>query len=174
MSFVSKSLEKNLQSIAKNKAEDEAYEINKQRELNKLSGNEQEAGGHQIIMMIGNGVGMFQLISSNRFVIALKFCFLDNRGPNEGTACRVHGKIPVLKGDGDRLLITSFNTINLPGLFGSIDDGQSGLNFSHRIERFHFGSHIWGLVTPLSGTEKLSSKGNTMYKYFIKGELLFY
>lgn len=165
-------MKQNLQLVARNKVENEAEQIQKQRELKKLNGERQEEdnGGPQIVMMIGNGVGMFQLISSKSTIFNNHqgINLLDNRGPNEGTACRVHGKIPVLKGDGDRLMITSFSTINLPGLFGSIDNGQKGQNFSHRIERFHFGSHIFGLVTPLSGTEKLSLKGDSMYKYFIK------
>jgi hypothetical protein len=53
--------------------------------------------------------------------------------------------------------------LNLPGLFGGVefDDGKDGSNLSHRIERFNFGQHIWGLIQPLSGTEKISQKGKT-------------
>lgn len=162
ITFISKSLEQNLQSIAENKVADEADEIRKQRELDKLSGKVEEDRGHQIFMMIGNnGIGMLQVISNNQ-------------GPNEGTACRIHGKIPVLKGDGDKLLITPSNFLNLPGLFGSVETGDKngGINFSHRIERFHFGQHIWGLVTPLSGTEKLSESGISSH-FFNPPPLLF-
>lgn len=69
MHFVSKSLEQNLQSIGQHKVEDEALEIQKQRESKKLDGKEhEEDGGPQIVMMIGNGVGMFQIISSKNLI----------------------------------------------------------------------------------------------------------
>ncbi|KAI6177058.1 Protein of unknown function DUF1692 domain containing protein [Aphelenchoides bicaudatus] len=155
LSFVGKNVEQNLQTIAKSKVADEAVEIEKQRELNRLNGNEQENDGAQVVMMIGQG-GVFQIISSNK------------QGPNEGTACRIRGQIPVLKGDGDRLVIASTNMLNLPGLFGGLQFGEGGTNFSHRIERFNFGHNVRGLISPLSGTEKISEKGSTMYKYYIK------
>lgn len=64
MSFVSKSLEQNLQLVARSKVVDEAIEIRKQREMDRLSGKDNSEDGPQIVMMIGNGVGMFQIISS--------------------------------------------------------------------------------------------------------------
>jgi hypothetical protein len=163
MSFVSKSLEQNLQSVARSKVVDEAIEIRKQREIDRVNGKEESDLGAHVVMMIGNGAGMFQIISSKLQVCAGNYSLhiLGNQGPNEGTACRIHGRIPVLKGDGDRLLITPSNMLNLPGLFAGVEfgDGKSGSNFSHRIERFNFGHHVAGLISPLSGTEKISQKG---------------
>lgn len=67
----------------------------------------------------------------------------------------------MLKGDDDRIVITSSGVFNLPGLIGQLEGmGGDKHNFSHRIERFHFGPHVWGLVTPLAGTEKMSSSGD--------------
>lgn len=54
--------------------------------------------------------------------------------------------------------------LNLPGLFGGVEfnDGKGGANFSHRVERFSFGPRIWGIVSALSGTEKISQKGRQL------------
>ncbi|CAD5216769.1 unnamed protein product [Bursaphelenchus okinawaensis] len=150
MSYVSSSVEAGLRDIAKDKVKEEEIDIKKQR---KANGNKGQESGH-VVMMIGNGMGMFQLISANG-------------GANEGHACRLVGKIPVLKGDDDRIVISSSNVIDFGAFVGEFGDNSKS-NFSHRIERFHFGDHIWGLVTPLAGTEKISTSGATMYKYFVK------
>ncbi|CAD5222209.1 unnamed protein product [Bursaphelenchus xylophilus] len=149
MSYVSSSVESGLRDIAKDKVKEEEIDIKKQRAANGNKGH----GHGQVVMMIGNGMGMFQLISAN--------------GGNEGHACRLVGKVPVLKGDDDRIVISSSNVINFGPFMGELDNGAKS-NFSHRIERFHFGDHVWGLVTPLAGTEKFSQSGGTMYKYFVK------
>lgn len=36
----------------------------------------------------------------------------------------------------------------------------SEVNFSHRIERFNFGPHVWGLVTPLAGVTEVAPEGS--------------
>jgi hypothetical protein len=80
MSFVSKSLEQNLQSVARSKVVDEAIEIRKQRELDRLNGKENHDSGPQIVMMVGNGVGMFQIISSkHKCLIPKHRCFRQPR-----------------------------------------------------------------------------------------------
>ncbi|KAI6241476.1 hypothetical protein M3Y99_00305200 [Aphelenchoides fujianensis] len=137
MSYVSGHVEEALQSIADDKVAAEADDIEKKRRENPPNENHQNHGGH-VVMLIGNGQGMFQLIS-------------------------------VLKGDGDKLIISPTNVINMPEFFGVAElNAGATTNFSHRIERFHFGSHIRGLVTPLAGTDKTSESGRTMYKYYIK------
>ncbi|KAI6188020.1 hypothetical protein M3Y98_00308500 [Aphelenchoides besseyi] len=95
-----------------------------------------------------------------------------NRGDNtnvedQSSACRVHGSMSILKAEG-KLIVSPTNTINLQEFFGAEIGGHTATNFSHRIESFHFGPHIRGLVTPLGGADKISNNGHTMYKYFIK------
>jgi hypothetical protein len=41
-------------------------------------------------------------------------------------------------------------------------------NFSHRIEKFSFGSYIPSIVNPLEGEEKVDLAGKKLYQYYIK------
>lgn len=84
---------------------------------------------------------------------------LDDNSGEQGTACRVHGKLPVIKGRGDRLVISIGKSFGIGGLVAHFDGFGSTSNTSHRIERFNFGQHIRGLVTPLAGSEQMSTSG---------------
>jgi hypothetical protein len=103
----------------------------------------------------------------------------------EGTACRLYGKIPVLKGNGDRLTITVGKSLPIGNMIQHLGAHQRNLfcyhhksnyciidgNISHRIERFHFGQHIWGLVTPLAGNEQVAMKCKLIiFVYLIKDQ----
>ncbi|KAI6214969.1 hypothetical protein M3Y94_00330600 [Aphelenchoides besseyi] len=154
MSFVSSYVEEGLRSIADDKVAEEVNEIQQRRDSAPSKPN-QNHGGHEIVMLIGNGMGMFQLIKENSNI------------EDGSSACRVHGSMSILKAEG-KLIVSPTNTINLQEFFGADIGGRTATNFSHRIESFHFGPHIRGLVTPLGGADKISTSGHTMYKYFIK------
>uniref|UniRef100_A0A915EA13 Endoplasmic reticulum vesicle transporter C-terminal domain-containing protein n=1 Tax=Ditylenchus dipsaci TaxID=166011 RepID=A0A915EA13_9BILA len=87
---------------------------------------------------------------------------------DEGSACRINGKVPVIKGNGDRLTISVGKSMNIGNIMAHLG-AQIVVNgnISHRIERFHFGPHVWGLVSPLAGHEQISDKA-TEYRYYIK------
>ncbi|TMS36217.1 hypothetical protein L596_003436 [Steinernema carpocapsae] len=102
-------------------------------------------------------MGVFQIISSN------------NQQDDEGTACRIHGRVPVSKAKGDRVVISVGKPLGIGGLFAHFEGAPSNSgNISHRIERLHFGDRIPGLVTPLAGTEKFSQSGNDIFRYYLK------
>uniref|UniRef100_A0A1I7YN55 COPIIcoated_ERV domain-containing protein n=1 Tax=Steinernema glaseri TaxID=37863 RepID=A0A1I7YN55_9BILA len=155
LTFVSNSVEKGLENAANLKQKEEAAAIMEQRKLKGHDGEPQ--GGSETFFMIGNGVGVFQIISTN------------TQQDDEGTACRIHGRVPVSKAKGDRLVVSIGKSVGIGGLFAHFEgnEGNSG-NISHRIERLHFGERIPGLVTPLAGTEKFSMTGNDIYRYYLK------
>lgn len=62
------------------------------------------------------------------------------------------------------IIITFDKQIRYRGLDG---------NISHRIERFHFGPHIWGLVTPLAGNEQFATKRTDFFLLISRSNLLF-
>ena len=75
----------------------------------------------------------------------------------------MHGKLPVIKGRGDRLTMSIGKSLGIGGFVAHFDGAGSTSNTSHRIERFNFGQHIWGLVTPLSGSEQISIEGTFFF-----------
>lgn len=85
--------------------------------------------------------------------------------------CRIHGVLTANKVAGNFHVKTGKH-VPLPighvhiSLFQPF--GNSGTNFSHRIERFFFGKDIPSIVNPLEGEEKIDSSGRMLYQYFIK------
>lgn len=87
-------------------------------------------------------------------------------------ACRVHGKLIANKVGGNFHVKTGKHVplpighvhISLFNPFG----GSASPNFSHRIEKFHFGKDISAIVNPLEGSEKVDVTGRMLYQYYIK------
>lgn len=84
-------------------------------------------------------------------------------------ACRLHGVLTVNKVGGN-LHVTIGK--HLPIGFGhahiSLFTDRTAFNFSHRIEKFSFGTFIPSIINPLEGDEKVTPSTNTLYQYFIK------
>ncbi|KIH57464.1 hypothetical protein ANCDUO_12346 [Ancylostoma duodenale] len=150
LQYVDSDVEDNLEELANKKQKDEAAALTEQRRNQKDSDG---PGNGQLIFMIGNGMGMFQIVASN--------------GVDEGTACRVHGKFPVRKGKEEKITISIGTSLGL-GVFAHIEGFQKSGNISHRIEKFNFGRRVRGLVAPLAGAEQISESGQDIYRYFIK------
>ncbi|KAJ1364239.1 hypothetical protein KIN20_024287 [Parelaphostrongylus tenuis] len=154
LQYVDSDVQDNLEKLANEKQTDEAAAISQQRKNQK---EKDDPGRGNIIVMIGNGMGMFQIVATKG-------------GDDEGTACRVHGKFPVRKGKEEKITISIGSSTGL-GLFQELAhlEGmkQTG-NISHRIEKFNFGPRVRGLVTPLAGAEQISQTGQDIYRYFIK------
>ncbi|EYB96609.1 hypothetical protein Y032_0148g2629 [Ancylostoma ceylanicum] len=150
LQYVDSDVEDNLEQLANQKQKDEAAALTEQRRNQKDSDG---PGNGQLIFMIGNGMGMFQIVASN--------------GVDEGTACRVHGKFPVRKGKEEKITISIGTSLGL-GVFAHIEGFQKSGNISHRIEKFNFGRRVRGLVAPLAGAEQISESGQDIYRYFIK------
>lgn len=58
----------------------------------------------------------------------LIFICLGSDGPKKednGVACRINGKIPVLKGSGDRLTISVGKSLNIGNLFAHFGNSQT-------------------------------------------------
>ena len=85
-------------------------------------------------------------------------------------SCRLHGVLTVKKVAGN-LHVTSGKHIPLPighAHVSFILGPQAIYNFSHRIEKFSFGSYIPSIVNPLEGEEKIDLQGKKLYQYYIK------
>ncbi|CAK5079252.1 unnamed protein product [Meloidogyne enterolobii] len=150
--YVGSHIEEGLELAEEEKERLERLELEQQRAKLKEKKGDDDEGFHEehIIMMIGTGLGVFQIIAAG-----------SERGGSdeleEGSACRISGKVPVLKGSGDRLTITIGKSLPIGNMIQHLGPNQHG-NISHRIEKFHFGPHIWGLVSPLAGNEQYASK----------------
>ncbi|MCP9265638.1 hypothetical protein DINM_020979 [Dirofilaria immitis] len=83
-------------------------------------------------------------------------CHYGNSEKNEGTACRIHGRMRVNKVKGDSFVVSTGKGLGVDGIFAHFGGISSPGNVSHRIERFNFGPRIYGLVTPLAGVEQIS------------------
>ncbi|VDD95058.1 unnamed protein product [Enterobius vermicularis] len=152
MTFVSGRVEEGLGRAAEKKQKEEEDALEREKE------NEPEIDephGAAAIILIGNNMNMFQIISSNS-------------GKDEGTACRIHGSIQVNKVKDDSILITVGKEVGIEAILNHISGMASKGNISHRIEKLHFGPRIPGLVTPLAGTEQISKSGSAEYRYFLK------
>uniref|UniRef100_A0A8R1DS39 Endoplasmic reticulum vesicle transporter C-terminal domain-containing protein n=1 Tax=Caenorhabditis japonica TaxID=281687 RepID=A0A8R1DS39_CAEJA len=148
LEYVDDDIETHLENLANEKQEAEAEHLKKLRmEQNK----NKPKGTGQIMFLVSNGMGMFQLLADT------------NVDGAEGDACRLHGKFRVRKGQEEKIVMS----INNPLIMFGQHDNQSG-NISHRIEKFNFGPRIPGLVTPLAGAEHISASGQDIYRYFIK------
>ncbi|EFO98090.1 hypothetical protein CRE_15417 [Caenorhabditis remanei] len=149
LEYVDDDIETNLEHLANEKQEEEAAHIKEQRMKNKQT---KHRGTGQIMFLVSNGMGMFQLVA-------------DNGGADgeDGKACRLHGKFKVRKGKEEKIVMSISN----PLLMFEHQEKQPG-NISHRIEKFNFGPRIPGLVTPLAGAEHISESGQDIYRYFIK------
>uniref|UniRef100_A0A915A732 Endoplasmic reticulum vesicle transporter N-terminal domain-containing protein n=1 Tax=Parascaris univalens TaxID=6257 RepID=A0A915A732_PARUN len=141
MEFVSGHVEEGLKAEAEVKQREEAIAIEKERKNNK---QEDTFGG--AILLIGNGINVFHILASDS-------------QKDEGTACRVHGRVRVNKVKGDSVIITAGKGAGIDGLFAHVDGASNAGNISHRIARLHFGPWIGGLLTPLAGTEQISESG---------------
>ncbi|KAI1729806.1 mitochondrial carrier protein [Ditylenchus destructor] len=156
ITYMQDDVEKGLLSAAEEKQKIEMKELEQQRK--ELQGKGQEAEPEaSFFLMVGNGMGVFQIISAGA-----------GSDEAEGTACRVNGKVPVLKGNGDRLTISVGKSLNIGNIVAHVGGSKSHANISHRIERFHFGPHVWGLVTPLAGAEQITNSTGTEYRYYVK------
>lgn len=84
-------------------------------------------------------------------------------------ACRLHG-ILILNKVAGNFHITAGKSLHLPRghihLNMMFDDTPQ--NFSHRINRFSFGSPANGIIYPLEGDEKLTEDENMLYQYFVE------
>ncbi|VDO21150.1 unnamed protein product [Haemonchus placei] len=162
LQYVDSNVEENLEHIANQKQRDEAIAISQQRKNRQGSKSPLELG--QLVVMIGNGMGMFQIISSNsEDEGVITECLFHV----SGTACRVHGKFPVRKGKEETVTISIGSSLGM-GMFAHLEGSKLSGNISHRIERFNFGPRISGLVAPLAGAEQISKSGQDVYRYFIK------
>ncbi|KHJ94297.1 hypothetical protein OESDEN_05779 [Oesophagostomum dentatum] len=168
LQYVDSDVEDNLEQLANKKQKDEAAALNEQQKNNE---EKNSFGNGQLVrfsvyaavivkflillkvVMIGNGMGMFQIVASN--------------GADEGTACRVHGKFPVRKGKEEKITISIGTSLGL-GVLAHVEGFQQSGNISHRIEKFNFGRRVRGLVAPLAGAEQISEGGQDVYRYFIK------
>lgn len=148
LQYIDSDVEETLEHLADEKQREEAAHIQEDRKHKKGQGR----GDGQVVFMVGNGMGMFQLVATN--------------GVDEGTACRIHGKFPVRKGKEEKIIISIGGGI--AGIFAHMDGSQQKGNISHRIEKFTFGPRISGLVAPLAGAEQISLTGQDVYRYFIK------
>jgi hypothetical protein len=155
MTFMEDDVEEGLRAAADEKQRLELKELEIQRKEAKEKG--QETDENTFVLMIGNGLGVFQIISGG-----------GGNEVDEGTACRINGKVPVIKGNGDRLTITVGKSLNVGNMIAHLGGSKEHGNISHRIERFHFGPHVWGLVSPLSGNEQFVEKPGTEFRYYIK------
>ncbi|ETN87166.1 hypothetical protein NECAME_00025 [Necator americanus] len=106
LQYVDSDVEDNLEELANKKQNDEAAVLSEQRKSQKDGDG---FGNGQMIVMIGNGMGMFQIVASN--------------GVDEGTACRVHGKFPVRKGKEEKITISVGTSLGL-GVFAHVEGFQ--------------------------------------------------
>ncbi|VDN07157.1 unnamed protein product [Thelazia callipaeda] len=165
MTFISGSVEEGLKTEAETKQRQEAHAI----QLDRKKNLDRSSGGGTLIL-IGNGFNVFHVVASNS-------------GKDEGTACRIHGRVRVNKVKGDSLVITTGKGVGIDGIFAHFGGlGKRNIlknqtlniclflagNVSHRIERFNFGPRIHGLVTPLAGVEQISETGLDEFHYFLK------
>ncbi|MFH4980518.1 hypothetical protein AB6A40_007227 [Gnathostoma spinigerum] len=150
MSFISRQVETGLKEVAEEKRLEEQYAIEQERARNP----DEETHG-AAVFIIGNGVNVFHIVSSNS-------------QKDEGTACRVHGSVQVNKVKGDSVMISVGKGTGIEGLLLHVGGHPVGGNTSHRIERLNFGPRIPGLVTPLAGTEQISASGVDEFHYFLK------
>ncbi|KAM6937154.1 endoplasmic reticulum-Golgi intermediate compartment protein 2-like [Xenentodon cancila] len=84
------------------------------------------------------------------------------------SACRIHGHLYVNKVAGN-FHVTVGKSIPHPRGHAHLAAlvSHDSYNFSHRIDHLSFGEVIPGLISPLDGTEKVSSESNHMFQYFI-------
>ncbi|KJH42347.1 hypothetical protein DICVIV_11658 [Dictyocaulus viviparus] len=152
LQYIDSNVQDNLEKLANQKQNDEAAAINQQRENKEAKDFEQG----QFILMVGNGMGMFQIVASSSH--------------DEGTACRIHGRFPVRKGNEDKIIISLTASLEIEMLrdIARFAGKQQSGNISHRIEKFNFGPRVRGLVSPLAGAEQISQSGHDIYRYFIK------
>ncbi|GMT06535.1 hypothetical protein PENTCL1PPCAC_28709 [Pristionchus entomophagus] len=144
LEYVEDDVEEKLSHLADEKQEEESAKIEKEIEERRRKGD----GGGEIVFMVASGMGMFQMVASS--------------SKDEGSACRIHGRIPVRKGKTEKFLVALSSS-----LFHAHGDTKQR-NVSHRIEQFNFGPRVTGLVSPLAGAEQISESGHDVYRYFLK------
>uniref|UniRef100_A0A915PIS7 Endoplasmic reticulum vesicle transporter C-terminal domain-containing protein n=1 Tax=Setaria digitata TaxID=48799 RepID=A0A915PIS7_9BILA len=150
MTFVSGRVEKGLKTEAETKQREEAHAIQLERKKNP-----KQTLDSGTLILIGNGFNVFHVVASNS-------------DKNEGTACRIHGRMRINKVKGDSFVVTAGKGLGVDGIFAHIGGISNPGNVSHRIERFSFGPRIYGLVTPLAGIEQISETGVDEFRYFLK------
>ncbi|TRY72158.1 hypothetical protein TCAL_00252 [Tigriopus californicus] len=84
-------------------------------------------------------------------------------------ACRVHGSLSLNKVAGN-FHITAGKSVPLMGGHAHLTAfmGPQDYNFSHRIDKFSFGSPHGGVIQPLEGDEKIADKNMMNFQYFIQ------
>ncbi|XP_073328399.1 endoplasmic reticulum-Golgi intermediate compartment protein 2-like [Pagrus major] len=84
------------------------------------------------------------------------------------SACRIHGHVYVNKVAGN-FHVTVGKSIPHPRGHAHLAAlvSHDTYNFSHRIDHLSFGEAVPGLISPLDGTEKVSTEPNHMFQYFI-------
>ncbi|XP_061899079.1 endoplasmic reticulum-Golgi intermediate compartment protein 2-like [Entelurus aequoreus] len=84
------------------------------------------------------------------------------------TACRIHGHLYVNKVAGN-FHITVGKSIPHPRGHAHLAAlvSHDSFNFSHRIDHLSFGEDIPGIISPLDGTEKVTTESNHMFQYFL-------
>ncbi|KAK6110687.1 Endoplasmic reticulum vesicle transporter family protein [Brugia pahangi] len=150
MTFISGQVEEGLKNEAETKQREEAHAIQLEKKKNP---KESMDGG--MLILIGNGFNVFHVVASNS-------------EKNEGTACRIHGRMRVNKVKGDSFVVSTGKGLGVDGIFAHFGGVSNPGNLSHRIERFNFGPTIYGLVTPLAGIEQISETGIDEFRYFLK------
>ncbi|GMT35544.1 hypothetical protein PFISCL1PPCAC_26841, partial [Pristionchus fissidentatus] len=146
LEYVEDDVEEQLSHLADQKQEEESVKIERETEERRRKG---EGGNGEIVFMVASGMGMFQMVATST--------------KDEGTACRIHGRIPVRKGKTEKFLVALSS-----GLFHGHGDAGQNRNISHRIEQINFGPRVTGLVSPLAGAEQISESGHDVYRYFLK------
>ncbi|OZC09067.1 peptidase family M1 [Onchocerca flexuosa] len=150
MTFVSGRVEEGLKTEAETKQREEAHAIQLERKKNP-----KQSMDSGTLILIGNGFNVFHVVASNS-------------EKNEGTACRIHGRMRVNKVKGDSFVVSTGKGLGIDGIFAHFGGISNPGNVSHRIERFNFGPRIYGLVTPLAGIEQISETGVDEFRYFLK------
>ncbi|KAL4005910.1 hypothetical protein ACER0C_005623 [Sarotherodon galilaeus] len=84
------------------------------------------------------------------------------------SACRIHGHLYVNKVAGN-FHITVGKSIPHPRGHAHLAAlvAHDSYNFSHRIDHLSFGEPLPGIISPLDGTEKITTDSNHMFQYFI-------
>ncbi|XP_054632779.1 endoplasmic reticulum-Golgi intermediate compartment protein 2 [Dunckerocampus dactyliophorus] len=89
-------------------------------------------------------------------------------GSSSLSACRIHGHLYVNKVAGN-FHITVGKSIPHPRGHAHLAAlvSHDSFNFSHRIDHLSFGEDVPGIISPLDGTEKVTTDSNHMFQYFI-------
>ena len=127
-------LEDGLRVAANEKQRVELVELEKQRKESEARG--EKSSENHVIMMIGNGFGVIQIMAGliNRDFVAETLIIGSGDDREEGTACRINGKMPILKGNEGRLTIYLGKALSLGNIVARFD----GINSRDFLVAFNF------------------------------------